>query len=53
MVYSLSTDKDKEGEKEKTKKEGLGTFYTLPHYVKLFDVLKGAFSNYKVTYLTD
>ena len=42
----------KEGEKEKTKsKEGLGTFYNIPHYMKLYDSLKGAFSNYKVYYI--
>ena len=46
LVYLL--DKDKELEKERNKKEGLGTFYTLPHYVKLYDTLKGAYSNYKV-----
>ncbi|ESO95031.1 hypothetical protein LOTGIDRAFT_160793 [Lottia gigantea] len=39
----------KEGEKEKGKKEGLGTFYNLPQYMKLFDVLKGAYSNYKTS----
>ena len=44
----LSPDKDKELEKERNRKEGLGTFYTFPHYVKLYDTLKGAYSNYKV-----
>ncbi|XP_050396465.2 huntingtin [Patella vulgata] len=39
----------KEGEKEKGKKEGLGTFYNLPQYMKLFDVIKGAYSNYKTS----
>ena len=43
-------DKDKELEKERHKKEGLGTFYTLPHYVKLYETFKGAYSNYKVSY---
>ncbi|KAL4231691.1 hypothetical protein ACF0H5_009269 [Mactra antiquata] len=42
-------DKEKETEKDKTKKDGLGTFYILPHYVKFYDMLKGAYSNYKIS----
>ncbi|KAK3095770.1 hypothetical protein FSP39_018831 [Pinctada imbricata] len=42
-------EKDKESEKEKSKKDTLGMFYNSPHYMKLFDVIKGAFSNYKVS----
>ncbi|KAL8615828.1 hypothetical protein ACOMHN_048536 [Nucella lapillus] len=39
----------KESEKEKSKKEGIGSFYNLPQYVKLYEVLKGAYSNYKIS----
>ena len=46
-INSLS-DKEKEAEKEKNKKDALGMFYSSPHYMKLYDVLKGAYSNYKV-----
>ncbi|XP_053407184.1 huntingtin-like isoform X2 [Mercenaria mercenaria] len=42
-------EKDKEAEKERSKKDGLGTFYTVPHYVKFYEVLKGAYSNYKIS----
>ena len=41
---------EKETEKDKSKKEGLGTFYTFPHYVKFYEVLKGAYSSYKVNF---
>ncbi|KAK7109044.1 hypothetical protein V1264_013160 [Littorina saxatilis] len=39
----------KDSEKEKNKKEGIGTFYNLPQYVKLYEVLRGAYSNYKIS----
>ena len=41
---------EKEEEKQKTKrdKDGIGQFYNLPQYMKIYDVLKGAYSNYKV-----
>ena len=42
------TDASKDGEKDKSKKEGLGTFYNLPHYMRLHEIMKGAYSNYKV-----
>ena len=42
-------DTSKDSEKEKHKKEGLGAFYNLPHYMKLYDVIKGAYSNYKIS----
>ncbi|KAL3864910.1 hypothetical protein ACJMK2_006556 [Sinanodonta woodiana] len=41
--------KEKENEKDKNRKDGLGTFYTQPHYLKFFDVIKGAYSNYKIS----
>ena len=44
----LISDKEKEAEKSSNKKDGLGAFYNLPHYMKLYEVLKGAYSNYKV-----
>ena len=42
---------EKEEEKQKTKrdKDGIGQFYNLPQYMKIYDVLKGAYSNYKVS----
>ncbi|XP_033756060.1 huntingtin-like [Pecten maximus] len=42
-------DKDKEPEKERNKKDGLGTFYSLPQYMKLYEVLRGAYSTYKIS----
>jgi hypothetical protein len=42
------TEKEKDTEEKKHKKDGMGTFYNQPHYMKLYDVLKGAYSNYKV-----
>nr|XP_022340193.1 huntingtin-like isoform X2 [Crassostrea virginica] len=42
-------EKEQEKEKEKAKKDSLGVFHSLPHYMKLYDVLKGAYSNYKVS----
>ncbi|KAK3589444.1 hypothetical protein CHS0354_020780 [Potamilus streckersoni] len=41
--------KEKENEKDKNRKEGLGSFYAQPHYLKLYDVIKGAYSNYKIS----
>ena len=36
-------------EKDKVNtKHVLGTFYNIVHYMKLYDTLKGAYSNYKV-----
>ncbi|XP_013398873.1 huntingtin [Lingula anatina] len=42
-------EKEKDGDKEKSKKEGIGVFYNLPQYVKFYEVLKGAHSNYQST----
>ncbi|XP_056004424.1 huntingtin-like isoform X2 [Ostrea edulis] len=42
-------EKEQDKEKEKTRKESLGVFHSLPHYMRLYDVLKGAYSNYKVS----
>ena len=48
-LIDIAGEKEKEGKEEKNKKEGLGTFYSLPFYMKLYEVLKGAYSNYKVS----
>ncbi|XP_071090376.1 huntingtin-like isoform X1 [Haliotis cracherodii] len=39
----------KEPEKEKSKKDGLGIFYSLPQYMKVYEMLRGAYSNYKIS----
>ncbi|CAG5125625.1 unnamed protein product, partial [Candidula unifasciata] len=39
----------KEGEKDKSRKDSIGVFYNLPQYMKLFDVLKGSYSNFKTS----
>ncbi len=46
----FSGDKEKESEKQKNIKEGLGSFYSQPHYTKIFETLRGAYSNYKVIF---
>ena len=48
MIFIIA---EKEEEKQKTKrdKDGIGQFYNLPQYMKIYDVLKGAYSNYKVS----
>ena len=53
MFSVLTFSEPKELEKEKNKKEGIGTFYNLPQYMKLYEVLRGAYSNYKVCILLD
>jgi len=40
--------KDQESKDTRVRKEGHGAFYMLPHYMKLHDILKGAYANYKV-----
>ena len=45
----LPQGKEKDAEKDKQKKEGVGAFYSLPHYMKLHDILRGAYSNYKMS----
>ncbi|XP_064630020.1 huntingtin-like [Lineus longissimus] len=42
-------EKEKDTEEKKHKKDGLGAFHNQPHYMKLYDVLKGAYSNYKIS----
>ncbi|RUS73694.1 hypothetical protein EGW08_018541 [Elysia chlorotica] len=39
----------KEAEKEKNKKEGLGAFYNIPQYMKLFEIIRGSYSNFKTS----
>lgn len=48
MTSFPNTDQ-KEPEKEKSKKDGLGMFYSLPQYMKVYEMLRGAYSNYKVS----
>jgi len=43
-----TSGKEQEGKDTKVRKEGHGAFHMLPHYMKLYDVLKGAYANYKV-----
>ncbi|XP_052100645.1 huntingtin-like [Mytilus californianus] len=40
-------EKEKEPEKDKNKKDAIGLFYNTPHYMKLYEVFKGAYSNYQ------
>lgn len=47
LCYYTEKEKEQEKEKEKARKEFLGVFHSLPHYMKLYDGLKGAYSNYK------
>lgn len=47
LCYYTEKEKEQEKEKEKARKDSLGVFHSLPHYMKLYDVLKGAYSNYK------
>ncbi|GFO37998.1 huntingtin-like [Plakobranchus ocellatus] len=39
----------KEGEKEKNKRDGVGVFYNIPQYMKLFDIIRGSYSNFKTS----
>ena len=48
LEFLCSVEGSKEAEKEKGKKEALGSFHNLPNYMKLYDILKGAYSNYQV-----
>lgn len=49
--FHLNLESSKETEKEKGRKEGqgLGVFYSQQHYIKIYEVLRGAYSNYKVS----
>nr|XP_006822985.1 PREDICTED: huntingtin [Saccoglossus kowalevskii] len=40
---------EKDSKDSKTSKTQLGAFFHLPQYMRLYDVLKGAYSNYKIT----
>uniref|UniRef100_T1IW53 Huntingtin n=1 Tax=Strigamia maritima TaxID=126957 RepID=T1IW53_STRMM len=52
---SGSGDKDEKSDKERTiikpasASIGLGAFHGLPHYLRMFEVLKSSYSNYKLT----
>ena len=48
MLITDTSAKEQESKDTKVRKEGHGAFYMLPHYMKLHDILKGAYSNYKV-----
>ncbi|XP_033632694.1 huntingtin-like isoform X2 [Asterias rubens] len=43
------TDKLDNTEEKKSPKSTYGAFYQLPHYMKLYEVMKSAFNNYRVT----
>ena len=45
FLDSKDSDKDK-------RKDGIGAFYNVPQYMKLYDVLKGSYSNFKVSTLS-
>ena len=47
MYFVDAGNKEKDSEKQKAK-DGLGSVHNLPHYTRLFDTLKGAYSNYMV-----
>lgn len=47
-VFSFAGDKEKDSEKQKNAKDGLGSVHNLPHYMKIYETLKGAYSNYMV-----
>ncbi|KAH9487495.1 hypothetical protein Btru_075739 [Bulinus truncatus] len=39
----------KEGEKDKSRKDCVGSFFNIPQYMKLFEILRGSYSNFKTT----
>ncbi|CAL1538264.1 unnamed protein product [Lymnaea stagnalis] len=39
----------KDSEKDRNRKDGIGSFYNIPQYVKLFEVLRGSYSNFKTS----
>ncbi|XP_022080674.1 huntingtin-like isoform X2 [Acanthaster planci] len=45
----LQADKAETAEEKKSPKSTYGAFYQLPHYMKLYEVMKSAYNNYKVT----
>ncbi|KAG1678706.1 Huntingtin [Nymphon striatum] len=46
---SLDSKLPSEKEKNSSNKSGLGTFYHVNHYMKLFEVIRGAYSTYKIS----
>jgi len=48
FAFADTSAKEQESKDTKARKEGHGAFHMLPHYMKLYDVLKGAYNNYKV-----
>ncbi|XP_018571399.1 huntingtin [Anoplophora glabripennis] len=49
-VLSGKFEKDEKTEKKETSKlNSLGSFVTFPHYLKLFDMLRSSFMNYKIS----
>nr|CAM12495.1 Huntingtin [Branchiostoma floridae] len=46
---SAKKGSDAEKEPDRPNKSNIGTFWQLPGYMKLYSVLKGAYSNYKVS----
>jgi hypothetical protein len=50
-LLTEAVSKDSDGAKDvKLRKEGVGLFYTVPHYMKLYEVVKGAHANHKVDF---
>lgn len=43
-------EKDDKGEKRDTKLNSMGHFASIPHYMKIYELLKIAYNNYKVNY---
>ena len=48
FIVTDTSGKEQEIKDTKVRKEGHGAFYMLPHYMKLYEILKGAYANYKV-----
>ena len=49
QIWIVRADAAKEKEdKDKIRKEGLGVFHNVLHYMRIYDVLKGAYMSYKV-----
>ncbi|XP_022909585.2 huntingtin [Onthophagus taurus] len=51
LLTSVKTDKDEKIEKkpENVKNISMGYFANLPHYMKIYDILRMAYLNYKIT----
>ena len=50
LLSFVIVDKLDNTEEKKSPKSTYGAFYQLPHYMKLYEVMKSAFNNYRVTY---